>query len=447
MSGSVADSLDFGNFWASNRVCEWISNTSPDAYSGQATFEDQRESYQPSKGMFSLGNVFHFDQCATNTFHDNSTYVYNSDNDQWQWMDHAESESVPSLSSSRSSSRGSSPGSSRFRDLPGSCIQQDTCYEPEIKTEPITKEDRTTHAQLNPTDMLQFIDSSDFVSDDKNSDHAEDAAEFHYGYADPMSLQFSTALLQHDLDDNVNPSREDQVQIIQNGTNFAIRQEYTGVELAELFRPVLQRPQYINPQALILNPRLENPSPFSPSPVPSAEDDLACEENLPKRSPSPGQLPVLSVKVQCLENPEVRITEVLPVAEANHKITLQAECQVEPRVNLKKRKASVVSDSEYDYQSDDDEEQAITSARGRQCSVGRPTKRRRFYCSVPGCKISFTRHPDVQRHIESIHNESKDCRCDRCGKELSRLDALRRHKRTNSCRARTAKLKESAANI
>lgn len=62
-----------------------------------------------------------------------------------------------------------------------------------------------------------------------------------------------------------------------------------------------------------------------------------------------------------------------------------------------------------------------------------------------GCGADFSRKHDALRHIESGSNRRnylcsvptewpiKKFRCSKCGVQLSRLDALRRHIRTNSC--------------
>ncbi|KAJ7125072.1 hypothetical protein C8R44DRAFT_734384 [Mycena epipterygia] len=90
----------------------------------------------------------------------------------------------------------------------------------------------------------------------------------------------------------------------------------------------------------------------------------------------------------------------------------------------------------------------------------RPRKRtvktapKRHPCTVPGCTESFTRLNDVLRHIKNaaIHKgttqqaealASSPTVCKKCGEELSRPDAARRHELKASCGKRTIRRKST----
>ncbi|KAJ7244167.1 hypothetical protein B0H12DRAFT_1129723 [Mycena haematopus] len=75
-------------------------------------------------------------------------------------------------------------------------------------------------------------------------------------------------------------------------------------------------------------------------------------------------------------------------------------------------------------------------------STKKPAKAvKRHPCTVPGCTESFTRPNDVQRHIKNaaIHRSERNVGpvCSKCGDELSRPDAARRHETKGACRKRT----------
>lgn len=64
---------------------------------------------------------------------------------------------------------------------------------------------------------------------------------------------------------------------------------------------------------------------------------------------------------------------------------------------------------------------------------------RPFPCPVPWCIASFTRENDAERHFKNaaIHrdvaNSDSSTRCRKCGEELSRLDARKRHELRDAC--------------
>ncbi|KAF7351171.1 hypothetical protein MSAN_01679800 [Mycena sanguinolenta] len=75
-------------------------------------------------------------------------------------------------------------------------------------------------------------------------------------------------------------------------------------------------------------------------------------------------------------------------------------------------------------------------------STKKPTKAvKRYPCTVPGCNESFTRLNDVLRHVKNaaIHKSERTAGpfCSKCGEELSRPDAARRHEAKGACKKRT----------
>ncbi|KAJ6497721.1 hypothetical protein C8R45DRAFT_926364 [Mycena sanguinolenta] len=75
-------------------------------------------------------------------------------------------------------------------------------------------------------------------------------------------------------------------------------------------------------------------------------------------------------------------------------------------------------------------------------STKKPTKAvKRYPCTVPGCNESFTRLNDVLRHVKNaaIHKSERTAGpfCSKCGEELSRPDAARRHESKGACKKRT----------
>ncbi|KAG0206585.1 hypothetical protein BGX28_002021 [Mortierella sp. GBA30] len=61
------------------------------------------------------------------------------------------------------------------------------------------------------------------------------------------------------------------------------------------------------------------------------------------------------------------------------------------------------------------------------------SKARLFACPEQGCKKSFTRKNDLQRHQISIHGVTHIYSCQKCNKPFSRRDALRRHMELKYC--------------
>ncbi|GJJ71040.1 hypothetical protein EMPS_03390 [Entomortierella parvispora] len=61
------------------------------------------------------------------------------------------------------------------------------------------------------------------------------------------------------------------------------------------------------------------------------------------------------------------------------------------------------------------------------------SKARLFACPEQGCKKSFTRKNDLQRHQISIHGVTHIYACQKCDKPFSRKDELRRHSDLKSC--------------
>ncbi|KAF9175409.1 hypothetical protein BGX21_008890 [Mortierella sp. AD011] len=61
------------------------------------------------------------------------------------------------------------------------------------------------------------------------------------------------------------------------------------------------------------------------------------------------------------------------------------------------------------------------------------SKARLFPCPEQGCKKSFTRKNDLQRHQISIHGVTHIYSCQKCNKPFSRRDALRRHMDLKNC--------------
>ncbi|KAF8968199.1 hypothetical protein BGZ46_010927 [Entomortierella lignicola] len=61
------------------------------------------------------------------------------------------------------------------------------------------------------------------------------------------------------------------------------------------------------------------------------------------------------------------------------------------------------------------------------------SKARLFPCPEQGCKKSFTRKNDLQRHQISIHGVTNIYSCQKCNKSFSRRDALRHHMELKSC--------------
>ncbi|KAF9113683.1 hypothetical protein BGX27_001046 [Mortierella sp. AM989] len=61
------------------------------------------------------------------------------------------------------------------------------------------------------------------------------------------------------------------------------------------------------------------------------------------------------------------------------------------------------------------------------------SKARLFPCPEQGCKKSFTRKNDLQRHQISIHGVMNIYSCQKCKKSFSRRDALRRHMELKNC--------------
>ncbi|KAI9238321.1 MAG: hypothetical protein BYD32DRAFT_350754, partial [Podila humilis] len=55
------------------------------------------------------------------------------------------------------------------------------------------------------------------------------------------------------------------------------------------------------------------------------------------------------------------------------------------------------------------------------------SKARLFACPEQGCKKSFTRKNDLQRHQISIHKVTHIYSCKNCNTPFQRKDALRRH--------------------
>ncbi|KAF9194513.1 hypothetical protein BGZ50_006238, partial [Haplosporangium sp. Z 11] len=61
------------------------------------------------------------------------------------------------------------------------------------------------------------------------------------------------------------------------------------------------------------------------------------------------------------------------------------------------------------------------------------SKARLFACPQQGCKKSFTRKNDLQRHQISIHGVTDIYSCLKCNKPFSRRDTLRRHMALENC--------------
>lgn len=54
-------------------------------------------------------------------------------------------------------------------------------------------------------------------------------------------------------------------------------------------------------------------------------------------------------------------------------------------------------------------------------------------CSYESCNLSFSENKDLRRHILQVHQQRRDFQCDRCMKNFSRVENLRRHQAT-ACR-------------
>ncbi|KAI8604701.1 hypothetical protein EDD21DRAFT_300510 [Dissophora ornata] len=61
------------------------------------------------------------------------------------------------------------------------------------------------------------------------------------------------------------------------------------------------------------------------------------------------------------------------------------------------------------------------------------SKARLFACPEQGCKKSFTRKNDLQRHQISIHGVTNIFSCQKCSKAFSKRDELRRHVEFKNC--------------
>lgn len=85
----------------------------------------------------------------------------------------------------------------------------------------------------------------------------------------------------------------------------------------------------------------------------------------------------------------------------------------------------------------DGEEERETRHPGRRSDKKRKPPRI-YTCPEPWCKATFTRSNDVERHrlnaaIHKRANKDTSTCCQKCGEELSRPDARRRHERKGSC--------------
>lgn len=54
-------------------------------------------------------------------------------------------------------------------------------------------------------------------------------------------------------------------------------------------------------------------------------------------------------------------------------------------------------------------------------------------CSYESCNLSFSENKDLRRHILQVHEKRRDFSCDRCMKNYSRVENLRRHQ-DQACR-------------
>ncbi|KAF9093663.1 hypothetical protein BGX23_003056 [Mortierella sp. AD031] len=101
---------------------------------------------------------------------------------------------------------------------------------------------------------------------------------------------------------------------------------------------------------------------------------------------------------------------------------------------------------------DDDEETKRQNAKRNVCSTCHKTFTRRsnlrtherlhmrtHVVSCPVCRCTFSRQPDLNRHLQAIHEGSRTHACERCGRSFSRKDAWRVHQA--SCKRSTPQLK------
>jgi len=87
---------------------------------------------------------------------------------------------------------------------------------------------------------------------------------------------------------------------------------------------------------------------------------------------------------------------------------------------------------------DDVSESDSDEQRRTPCRRGKKTDKKVYHCPKPGCTATFTRSNDVTRHLlnASVHKWTAgdtSTRCRKCGEELSRPDARKRHELKDSC--------------
>ena len=88
----------------------------------------------------------------------------------------------------------------------------------------------------------------------------------------------------------------------------------------------------------------------------------------------------------------------------------------------------------------DGRSKSISKKDDRNLSNSKTKSKRRHYCPREGCRTSFTRITDMERHLASVHrnNDTNTNRCAFCNKAFSRDDAVLRHE-NDSCPMRPRK--------
>lgn len=80
---------------------------------------------------------------------------------------------------------------------------------------------------------------------------------------------------------------------------------------------------------------------------------------------------------------------------------------------------------------------AVEHVLTRDRTVEEIVKARKYYCPAVWCGQSFSRPGDADRHFKTaaIHRslDDRDTRCTKCGEELSRADARKRHELKDAC--------------
>lgn len=134
---------------------------------------------------------------------------------------------------------------------------------------------------------------------------------------------------------------------------------------------------------------------------------------------------------QCSQSPTTNVT--ITTLRNSVRERLDGSMTVDGVVQERFSPASFRDDDE---ESGSDQEEQQKSLSGKGSDKGKPQKI--YRCPDPWCKATFTRSNDVARHrlTAAIHkraNKNTSTCCRKCGEELSRPDARRRHELKDSC--------------